>query len=59
MSRIGNYVVDLMSYSTYRDGYMAADRGEIRHCFVLTGNDRDAWMLGYDHRKQEDQKDDI
>lgn len=48
MSKIGNHVVGLQERETYRDGWQAAERGEPRHCFVLTGLDRDAWMLGYD-----------
>jgi hypothetical protein len=54
MSKMGNYVVGLQEHSTYQDGWEAADRGEIRHCFILRGVDREAWMLGYDARKLED-----
>lgn len=58
MSKMGNHVVALQEHPTYQDGYMAADRGEPRHCFVLTGYDCDAWLLGYDARKNEDERDD-
>ncbi len=48
MSRVGDYRIGLQERPEYQDGRCAADRGEIRHCFVLTGDARDAWLLGYD-----------
>ena len=38
----------LQDQPEYQDGWTARERGEPKHCFVLTGDARDAWMLGWD-----------
>jgi hypothetical protein len=53
MSKIGNHVVELQERPAYQEGWRAAERGETRHGFMLTGVDREAWMLGFDACKTE------
>lgn len=53
MSRVGQWRVALQEMDEYSDGADAFARGEPNHCFVLTGDAKTAWHLGWTDAQDE------
>lgn len=53
MGAVGQWRVELQGRAEYADGAAAFGRGEPRHCFILTGDARQAWLIGWDDARDE------